>query len=33
MNIEDIEYQKIMFEVDGIDYPLGLYLHENIELE
>jgi len=33
INVTDIEDQRVMFEVEGINYPLALYFHENIELE
>ena len=32
INVDNLEDQRIMFEVEGIDYPLALYFHENIEL-
>jgi len=33
LNVSNSEDQRIMFDVEGINYPLSMYLHENIELE
>jgi hypothetical protein len=33
LHTPDPEYQRIVFSVEGKDYPLTLAFHENIELE
>jgi hypothetical protein len=33
INCLDVEYQKLYIEVSGVDFPLGLFFHETIELE
>ena len=33
INVDNLKDQRLMFEVENINYPLSLYFHENIELE